>query len=201
MDEYFFAGRNAAVVLQAEPYYRAMFGRRQDTWNLRDAHMGDTLLALSDYRRRRSSDGRIVVWAHNSHLGDARATEMHSRGEWNLGKLLRQHSADKVLLVGFTTYTGHVSAASRWNGDVECKWVRPARLENCEHLFHTTGMDRFFLPLNSPAAGLSVSPCWSVPLEFSTCLRQDAPVTTSKLRLYNSLTPYLTLTKPKRLNH
>ncbi len=152
MDEYFFAERNAAVVVQAENYYRAMFGRRQNTWNLRDAHMRDTLLALADYRRRRSGSGRVVVWAHNSHLGDARATEMQSRGEWNLGQLIRQHSFEEVLLVGFTTYTGHVSAASQWDGDVERKWVRPALPESYEHLFHTTGMDRFFLPLNSPFA-------------------------------------------------
>lgn len=152
MDEYFFAERNAAVVVQAETYYRAMFGRRQNTWNLRDSHMGETLLALSDYRRRRSGGGRVVVWAHNSHLGDSRATEMHVRGEWNLGQLMRQHSANEVLLVGFTTYTGHVSAASRWDGDVERKVVRPALLESYEHLFHSTGMDRFFLPLNSPVA-------------------------------------------------
>lgn len=152
MDEYFFAERNAAVVVQAENYYRAMFGRRQNTWNLRDAHMGNTLLELSEYRQRRSEGGRIVVWAHNSHLGDARATEMHSRGEWNLGQLVRQRSPSDALLVGFTTYTGHVSAASRWDGEVEFKSVRPALPDSYEHLFHTTGMDRFFLPLTSTVA-------------------------------------------------
>jgi erythromycin esterase-like protein len=152
MDAYFFADRNAAVVVQAETYYRAMFGRRVNTWNLRDSHMGDTLVALSDYRLRRGGSGRVVVWAHNSHLGDARATEMHSRGELNLGQLMRQHAPEDTLLVGFTTYTGHVSAASGWDGDVERKAVRPALPESYEHLFHTTGLDRFFLPLNSPAA-------------------------------------------------
>jgi erythromycin esterase-like protein len=152
MDAYFFADRNAAVVVQAETYYRAMFGRRVNTWNLRDSHMGDTLVALSDYRLRRGGSGRVVVWAHNSHLGDARATEMHSRGELNLGQLMRQHAPEDTLLVGFTTYTGHVSAASAWDGDVERKAVRPALPESYEHLFHTTGLDRFFLPLNSPAA-------------------------------------------------
>jgi erythromycin esterase-like protein len=152
MDAYFFADRNAAVVVQAETYYRAMFGRRMKTWNLRDSHMAETLISLSDYRERRGGSGRVVVWAHNSHNGDARATEMHSRGELNLGQLMRQHAPDETLLVGFTTYTGHVCAASKWDGDVEYKAVRPALPESYEHLFHSTGLDRFFLPLGSPAA-------------------------------------------------
>ena len=152
IDAHFFAERNAAVVVNAETYYRAMFGRRVNTWNLRDAHMRDTLLALADYRIRRGGTGKVVVWAHNSHLGDARATEAHLRGEWNLGQLMRQDVGDKALLVGFTTYTGHVSAASQWDGDVEHKWVRPALHDSYEHLFHSTGLDRFFLKLNDPAA-------------------------------------------------
>jgi erythromycin esterase-like protein len=152
IDAHFFAERNAAVVVNAETYYRAMFGRRVNTWNLRDAHMRDTLLALADYRIRRGGTGKVVVWAHNSHLGDARATEAHLRGEWNLDQLMRQDVGDKALLVGFTTYTGHVSAASQWDGDVEHKWVRPALHDSYEHLFHSTGLDRFFLKLNDPAA-------------------------------------------------
>lgn len=152
IDAHFFAERNAAVVVNAETYYRAMFGRRVNTWNLRDAHMRDTLLALADYRIRRGGTGKVVIWAHNSHLGDARATEAHLRGEWNLGQLMRQDVGDKALLVGFTTYTGHVSAASQWDGDVEHKWVRPALHDSYEHLFHSTGLDRFFLKLNDPAA-------------------------------------------------
>ncbi len=151
-DAHFFAERNAAVVVQAERYYRAMFGRRINTWNLRDAHMRDTLFALSAYRRRRDGSGRIVVWAHNSHLGDARATEMHGRGELNLGQLLRQDLGEQVLLVGFTTFTGYVSAASEWDGEVELKRVRPALPDSYERLFHTTRLDRFFLPLKGPQA-------------------------------------------------
>lgn len=152
MDTYFFAERNAAVVVNAEAYYRAMFGHRINTWNLRDAHMCDTLLALSRYLERRGGGGRVVVWAHNSHLGDARATESRLRGEWNLGQLMREQAGDEALLVGFTTYTGHVSAASQWDADVEHKWVRPALPDSYEHLFHTTGLDRFFLPLVEAAA-------------------------------------------------
>lgn len=143
----FMAERNATVVVNAENYYRAMFGSRQNTWNLRDSHMCDTLFALAEHRVRHGGTGRIVVWAHNSHLGDARATEAHANGEWNLGQLVRERAGDAALLVGFTTYTGYVSAASEWDADVERKWIRPALKESYEHLFHTTRLDRFFLPL------------------------------------------------------
>ena len=151
-DEQFFAERNAALVVSAEAYYRAMFGRRGNTWNLRDTHMCDTLFALSGYRHRRGGSGRVIVWAHNSHVGDSRATEMHARREWNLGQLVREQAGENALLVGFTTYTGSVSAASEWGGEVEYKWVRPALSDSCEHLFHTTRLDRFFLPLREAAA-------------------------------------------------
>jgi erythromycin esterase-like protein len=147
LDAQFFAQQNAEVVVNAENYYRSMFGRRLNTWNLRDAHMYRTLSALVRYRLQRGGRGRIVVWAHNSHLGDARATESHLRGEWNLGQLVREAVGAKALLVGFSTYTGHVSAASQWDGDVEHKWVRPALQDSYEYLFHSTGLDRFFLPL------------------------------------------------------
>ena len=146
------AERNAVVVVNAENYYRAMFGSRQNTWNLRDAHMCDTLFALAGQLRRQGGSGRIVVWAHNSHQGDARATEAHRNGEWNLGQLVRERVSKTALLVGFTTYTGYVSAASEWGGDVERKWVRPALKDSYEQLFHSTHLNRFFLPLSLPAA-------------------------------------------------
>lgn len=152
LDRQFFAEQNAQVVVDAERYYRAMFGSRLNTWNLRDAHMAHTLFALAKYRVRRGGTGRVVVWAHNSHLGDARATEARRRGEWNLGQIVREEAGQHALLVGFTTYTGYVSAASHWDGDVEQKWVRPALQDSWEHLFHTTRFDRFFLPLMDPAA-------------------------------------------------
>lgn len=151
-DAQFVAERNAAVVVNAERYYRAMFGTRVNTWNLRDAHMCDTLFALAKHGQARGGTGRVVVWAHNSHLGDARATEAHERGEWNLGQLVREAGPKDALLVGFTTYTGHVSAASEWGADVEHKWVRPALAGSYEQLFHATRLDRFFLPLTEAAA-------------------------------------------------
>ncbi len=151
-DEQFFAERNAYVVLNAEQYYRGMFGGRVNTWNLRDAHMVNTLFALQRHLRAGGRPGRIVVWAHNSHLGDARATQMGERGEWNVGQLLREQAgAAQALLVGFTTYTGHVTAARDWDAPAERRWVRPARPDSCEHLFYTTRLDRFFLPLDAPA--------------------------------------------------
>ncbi|MBL6751763.1 MAG: erythromycin esterase family protein [Nevskia sp.] len=151
-DAQFAAERNAAAVVDAEAYYRAMFGSRINTWNLRDAHMRDTLLALAAHRARCGGSGRVVVWAHNSHVGDARATEVGRQGEWTLGQLLREAAGDAALLVGFTTYTGHVCAASRWDGEAEHKRVRPALPESWEHLFHSTRLDRFFLPLRGAAA-------------------------------------------------
>lgn len=96
-----------------------------------------------------------MVWAHNSHLGDARATEMGRRGEWNVGQLVRERAgAAQALLVGFTTYTGHVTAARDWDAPAERRWVRPAHADSCEHLFHRSGCDRFFLPLRDGPAGL-----------------------------------------------
>lgn len=154
----FLAERNATIVVNAEHYYRAMYGSRINTWNLRDSHMHDTLNSLARHRYRQGhsqgqgGSGRVVVWAHNSHLGDARATDRHHYGEWNLGQLVREAEGDAALLVGFTTYTGYVSAASDWDGPVEHKHVRPARAGSYEHLFHSTHLDRFFLPLTAPAA-------------------------------------------------
>lgn len=145
-DEQFFAERNAVVVRNAERYYRAMFDATVNTWNLRDAHMADTLFALQRHLRVRGGRGKIVVWAHNSHLGDARATAMGRAGEWNLGQLVRER-CDAALLVGFTTYTGFVSAAHDWDGHVERMRVRPALEGSVEHLFERTRLDRFFLPL------------------------------------------------------
>jgi len=158
-DEQFFAERNAHVVLDAERYYREMFGGRVHTWNLRDAHMADTLLALRRHLRAGGKQGKIVVWAHNSHVGDARATEMGRHGEWNVGQLARERAGDlQALLVGFTTYTGHVTAARDWDAPPERRWVRPARADSFEHLFHRSGLDRFFLPLRDGIARPLFSP-------------------------------------------
>lgn len=158
-DEQFEAERNAYVVLNAEHYYRAMFGGRANTWNLRDGHMVNTLLALRRHLRDSGRSGRIVVWAHNSHLGDARATQMGERGESSVGQMLREQAGlEQVLSVGFTTYTGHVTAARDWDAPAERRWVRPARSDSYEHLLHRTGLDRFFLPLHDDAGDALSAP-------------------------------------------
>jgi erythromycin esterase-like protein len=145
-DEQFAAEQNALVVQNAERYYRGMFGGRVNTWNLRDTHMADTLDALARHLARDGA-AKIVVWAHNSHLGDARATEVADRGELNLGQLARERHAAAVVNVGFTTYSGTVSAASEWDAPVERKRVRPALAGSYEALFHAVGVPRFVLNL------------------------------------------------------
>ena len=141
-DEFFSAAQNARLVKNAEEYYRVMFEGRVSSWNLRDLHMAETLYALAAHLGKRFGSARIVVWAHNSHLGDARATDRARYGEWNLGQLVREHHS-RAVLVGFTTYTGTVTAASDWGGHYEMKRVRPALQESYESLFHETGIPRF----------------------------------------------------------
>ncbi|MDQ1490272.1 MAG: hypothetical protein QOJ23_2786, partial [Actinomycetota bacterium] len=146
-DELFSAGQNARTVATAEAYYRSMFGGRVSTWNLRDRHMADTLDGLAAHLTRQQGEpARIVVWAHNSHLGDARATDLGGIGEVNLGQLVRERHADDCLLVGFTTYTGTVTAADDWGAPAERKQVRPALAGSCEELFHQVGEKAFWLP-------------------------------------------------------
>jgi erythromycin esterase-like protein len=142
-DDLFFAEQNARLVRNAERYYRAMFGSRVSSWNIRDQHMAETLENLLVFLDTRHSDrpARVVVWAHNSHLGDARATEMGARGELNVGQLVRQHYPRNSRLIGFTSYTGTVTAASDWDEPAERKRVRRALPESYESLFHEAGSE------------------------------------------------------------
>ncbi|HSU54506.1 MAG TPA: erythromycin esterase family protein, partial [Candidatus Dormibacteraeota bacterium] len=107
-DELFFAKQNAVVAKEAEQYYRAMFKGRPNTWNLRDQHMVQTLDRLMEHLEAQGESPKALVWAHNSHLGDARATSMSSRGEWNVGQLLREWHEGQTASVGFTTFQGTV---------------------------------------------------------------------------------------------
>ncbi|HHP7243413.1 MAG TPA: erythromycin esterase family protein [Elainellaceae cyanobacterium] len=149
-DEYFYAEQNARLVKNAEEYYRSMFRGRILSWNLRDRHMAETLDHLVAHLSQDSTPPKVVLWAHNSHLGDARATDMGSQGELNVGQLVRERYQNDVVLVGFSTYTGTVAAASNWNAPVELKRVRPALSDSYEALFHDVGIDRFFLRLDDP---------------------------------------------------
>jgi erythromycin esterase-like protein/adenine/guanine phosphoribosyltransferase-like PRPP-binding protein len=151
-DEFFFAEQNARLVINAEQYYRTMFSGRAESWNVRDRHMGETLRELLAFLDRTQPEARIVVWAHNSHLGDARATEMGAGGELNLGQLAREAYGSQVVLVGFTTNTGTVTAATEWDGPAHRRRVRPAMAGSYEHVFHETGVARFLLPLRSDTA-------------------------------------------------
>ena len=146
-DDLFDAEQNARLVKNAEEYYRSMFHGRQSSWNLRDTHMTETVDAIVSYLSRRGRTPKIVIWAHNSHLGDARATEMGRRGELNVGQLIRQKYSSEAALIGFTTYTGTVTAATNWDDPGEMKQVRPALTDSYELGFHNTEVPRFFLSL------------------------------------------------------
>ena len=135
---------NARLVANAERYYRIMYYGSRASWNLRDSHMFETLQSLLAFHGR---DSKAIVWAHNSHVGNAAATEMSARGETNIGELCRKEFGDKVYSVGFGTHTGHVAAASDWEGPMEAKAVLPSRQDSYERVFHDTGVARFFLPM------------------------------------------------------
>jgi erythromycin esterase-like protein len=146
-NEFFHAEQNARLVKNAEQYYRSMFRGRVSSWNLRDKHMADTLDALASHLDAQVGRSKIVVWAHNSHLGDARATERADRKEWNVGQLVRERHEDTAVLIGFTTYTGTVTAASDWDGPHERKRIRPGLPDSCEALFHSLQVPEFLLLL------------------------------------------------------
>jgi len=159
-DEAFYAEQNAQTVRNAEVYYRAMFGGRVTSWNLRDKHMAQTLEALLAHLDRRggAEPARIVVWAHNSHVGDARATEVGADGQLTLGQLARERYGDDCRLIGFSTYSGTVTAAGEWGGIAERKVVRPALNGSVEELFHETGRPAFLVsPMISHAAAEPLS--------------------------------------------
>ena len=147
-DAFFYAKQNARLVMNAEEYYRTMFQRRVSSWNLRDRHMAETLDALAQHLSHTTGKpAKIVVWEHNSHIGDARATEAGAQGEWNVGQLVRELYGDETRLIGFTTYQGTVTAASDWDDPAERKRVRPALAGSYEEAFHQTDIGNFMLPL------------------------------------------------------
>jgi erythromycin esterase-like protein/predicted phosphoribosyltransferase len=150
-DDFFFAAQNARLVKNAEQYYRSMFRGRAESWNLRDDHMAESIEQLLAHLDRSDRPARLVLWAHNSHLGDARATDMGHQGEHNVGQLLRQRFGTEVVNIGFTTHTGTVTAASDWDGPPERKQVRPSLAGSYERLFHDAKIPRFMLSLREPA--------------------------------------------------
>jgi protein-L-isoaspartate(D-aspartate) O-methyltransferase len=143
------AVQNARLVANAERYYRTMYYGSRASWNLRDSHMFDTLKTLLDFHGPKA---KAIVWAHNSHVGDSKATEMSLRGEYNIGHLCRQEFSHAAYLIGFGTNSGTVAAASNWDEPMEIKTVRPALPNSYERLCHETGVPHFLLPLRSPIA-------------------------------------------------
>jgi erythromycin esterase-like protein len=140
-EDQFYAEQNARLVVDAEEYYRSMFRGGVASWNLRDRHMVDTLERLVAHL----GGARVTVWAHNSHVGDARATQLGELGEWNVGQLVRELHPNESHIVGFSTYTGTVTAASDWGGPAELKRVRRALPGSWEELLHEAGLKRFLV--------------------------------------------------------
>jgi protein-L-isoaspartate(D-aspartate) O-methyltransferase len=146
------AVQNARLVKNAERYYRTMYYGSRESWNLRDTHMFDTLESLLAFHGPAS---KAIIWAHNSHVGDALATEMAARGEINIGHLCREKHGEKVHIIGMGTNSGTVAAASHWGGPMEVKQVRSAVAQSYERLFHETGIANFNLDLAAHAGSES----------------------------------------------
>jgi erythromycin esterase-like protein len=144
------AAQNARLVANAEAYYRAMYYGSAASWNLRDEHMADTLEVLL---QRKGPNSKVVVWAHNSHIGDARHTDMgQNREELNLGQLVRERHDGAACLIGFGTHTGTVAASDDWDEPMRIKSVNPSRPDSFERLMHDSGVPRFLMDLRHAAA-------------------------------------------------
>ena len=144
-EEFLDAEFNARVVRDAERYYRAMYYGGVESWNCRDQHMFDTLTRLLKYKPQ----SKVVVWAHNSHVGDARYTTMGSRGEFSIGQLCRQYFVQpgELAIIGCSTHTGSVAASDGWDMPMKIKDVIPSREDSYEFLMHSTGISKFLLDL------------------------------------------------------
>ena len=143
----FVAEQNARIIVDAEEYYRTMFRSDVRSWNLRDRHMAETIAAIDRHMSLNGSGSKMVVWAHNSHLGDARFTEMGRRGELNVGQLVREKYREDTFLLGFTTFTGTVTAAQDWGEEGRKRAVRPALNGSVERILHDAGIERFMVSL------------------------------------------------------
>src|SRR5258705_7262893 len=151
-EEFFSAEQNARLVANAERYYRSMFRGRVSAWTLRNTHMAETLEAVVQRLDREGSRAGVCVWAHNSHLGDARATAMGRGGEINVGQLVRERFGRDSCLLGFTTYTGTVTAAHDWDEPAHRRHVRPGLAGSIESLMHRVDIQNFLIDLREPHA-------------------------------------------------
>jgi len=146
-EQFFNAEQNARLVANAERYYRTMYYAENNSWNQRDQHMFETLQSVLAFR---GPESKAIIWEHNSHVGDARATQMSARGEFNIGQLVRQEYADAAYLIGFGTDHGTVAAASEWGGPMEVKQVQASHIDSYERVCHEVDTDNFLLPLRNP---------------------------------------------------
>jgi erythromycin esterase-like protein len=147
-ERWFDAMQNARIVVAAEGYYRALYRGAAESWNQRDRHMFATLQSLLAHG---GDQAKAIVWAHNSHIGNAAATAMGWRGEFNIGELCRMAHGDEAVAIGFGTDRGTVAAASEWGGAMEVKTVRPARSDSWEHAFRHSGFARSLTDWRGPA--------------------------------------------------
>ena len=148
-EEWLDAAANARLIKNAEAYYRAMYQGAAESWNLRDTHMFETLCQLLDAK---GPESRALVWAHNSHIGNAAHTEMgRERDELNIGQLCKEKFGERARLIGFGTHTGTVAAATDWDEPMEIKDVRPSLPDSYERLCHDSGVERFLLDLREGA--------------------------------------------------
>ncbi|GAA5511823.1 uncharacterized protein Rv2030c [Deinococcus carri] len=153
-DERFYAEQNARLAKNAENYYRSMFRGRDESWNIRDSHMAETLEALAGHGESQGRPQKIVVWEHNSHLGDARASEMGwLRGELNVGQLVRERWPEETFIIGQSTHHGTVTASDDWDEPARTKRVRPGLPGSVEDLLHEVGGGDFWLDLRGQNAG------------------------------------------------
>jgi erythromycin esterase-like protein len=150
-DEWLDAAANARLVKDAEAYYRVMYHGSAESWNLRDSHMFDTLNMILDAK---GPDAKAIVWAHNSHIGNAAFTDMGMhRDELNIGQLVKEKWASHARLIGFGTHTGTVAAADDWDEPMKIKRVRPSLPDSHERMSHESGVPRFLLDLREGEAG------------------------------------------------
>jgi erythromycin esterase-like protein len=155
-DAQFSAEQNAYIIARAEEYYRRMFSSQNSAWNLRETHMCDTLYRLLKHlETSRKTRPKIIVWAHNTHIGDARNHEMARNQELSIGQLLRENPSIKTLHIGFTTSTGTVAAASYWQGEVSMRALPAPKPDSVEAIFSSTGLERFLLYFRDPLVAWS----------------------------------------------
>jgi hypothetical protein len=194
------AVQNARLIAKAEQYYRIMYYGSRASWNLRDSHMFQTLKTLLAFY---GSKSKAIVWAHNSHIGDASATEMFSRGEYNLGHLCRKEFGTLAYTIGFGTNAGTVAAASNWDGPMEIKRVVPAVAESCERIFHESGVPNFCLDLSQALNGSEGlrKPRLERAIGVIYRRRRSSPAITSRRCCRSNSMNMSGLTRRRRLRH